>query len=72
VEITSKTPKARKKKVRSQVAEISQRKREIAAGSVVDNLVTWQGQNIPGKTKRKQSRKDKEVQDFLSLPEQLL
>jgi len=40
VEITSKTPKARKKKVRSQVAEISQRKREIAAGSVVGNLVT--------------------------------
>jgi len=42
VRTTSKTPKVRKKKVRSQVAEISQRKREIAMESVVGNLVTWQ------------------------------
>jgi len=34
---TPKTPKARKEKVRSQVAEISQRKREIALGSMVGN-----------------------------------
>jgi len=47
------TPKIRKKKVRSQVAEISQRKREIAMGSVVDNSVTWQGQSRPGRTHRK-------------------
>jgi len=37
-----KTPKAGKEKVRSQVAEISQRKREIAMGSVVGNPVTQQ------------------------------
>ena len=40
VRTTSKTPKTRKKKVRSRVAEISQRKREITVGSVVCNLVT--------------------------------
>jgi len=43
VRTTPKTPKARKEKVRSQLAEISQRKREIAMGLVVGNLVTWQG-----------------------------
>jgi len=42
VGITSKTPKVRKEKVSFQVTEISQRKREITTGSVVDNLVTWQ------------------------------
>jgi len=33
----------KKKRVRSQVTEISQREREIAVGSVVGNPVTWQG-----------------------------
>jgi len=42
VRTTPKTPKARKKKVRSRVTKISQRKREIAMGLVVGNLVTWQ------------------------------
>jgi len=32
----------KKKRVRSQVTEISQREREIAVGSVVGNPVTWQ------------------------------
>jgi len=35
-----------RKKDRSQVTEISQRKREIAMGLVVDNPVTWQGWSV--------------------------
>jgi len=42
-----------KEKVRSQVAEISQRKRETAIGLGVGNLVTQQGWSNPGKTNRK-------------------
>jgi len=42
-----------KEKFRSQVAEISQRKRETAMGSGVGNLVTWQEWSDPGKTNRK-------------------
>jgi len=72
VRTTPKTPKARKEKVRSQVTEISQRKREIAMGLMVGNLVTQQGQSGSGKTNRKQSRKDKKARDSLSLLEQLL
>ena len=41
VKTTPETPQARKEKVRSQVTKISQRKREIAMGSVVGNPVTW-------------------------------
>jgi len=37
----------KKKRVRSQVAEISQRKREIATGLMVDNLVAQQEQSRP-------------------------
>ena len=53
VETTSKTPQAGKKRVRSRVTEISQRKKKIATESVVGNPVTQQGQSRPGKTNRK-------------------
>jgi len=69
---TSKTPKTRKKKIRSRVAGISQRKREITAEPVVGNTVTQQGWSGPGKTNRQQSRKNKKMQDSLLLLEQSL
>jgi len=43
METTPETPQARKERVRSQVAEISQRKRKITMGSVVGNPVTQKG-----------------------------
>ena len=43
----------KKERVRSQIAEISQRKGKIAMGLVVGNLVTQQGQSGPGKTNKK-------------------
>jgi len=72
METIPKTPKTRKEKVRSQVAEISRRKREITAEPVVGNTVTQQGWSGPGKTNRQQSRKNKKMQDSLLLPEQSL
>ena len=57
VETIPKTPQARKEKVRSRVAEISQRKRETTVGLVVGDAVTQKGWKRPGKTNKEKTKR---------------